>query len=187
MTQVEREILQLVDLLQHGEVLHAPALPFKRKGFYADMILITKQGDLQIVGEGFDLEDGEEVFFLNLAEYKADTYWHDKDGIPAWPPQPNQEQKWAAVDLVLDIKKSELEAVLASNRRVRFYRSPLLSGVGPRGVLQSAAAVSFAGCTSNDRQLLIYATPEFPCSLEVVMEASHIQSILAGLEEFHLK
>jgi hypothetical protein len=175
------KVLQLFDLLQHGEIIHAPALPFKRNGFYADMALITTEGNTKIVAESVDLPTGEESFFLNLAEYDADKYWPDKRGVSAWPPRQDERQNWTAVDLVVDIKKSGLGAILGSSRQVRYYRSTSTPQIGARGLLQSAAAVSLGG---SDGQLLIYATPEFPCSIEVVMEPLRIRSILSELEEF---
>jgi hypothetical protein len=182
-THMTEKALQLFDILQHGEILHAPALPFRRKGFYADMALITTGGNAKIVAEGVDLSTGEETFFLNLVEYDADKYWPDKQGVSAWPPRQDEKQNWTAVDLVFDMKRFGLEAVLSNSRRVRFYRNVNASQIGTKGLLKSASAVSLAG---SDGQLLIYATPEFPCSLEVVMEPLHIQSILAALEEFYV-
>lgn len=176
--------LQLFDVLQHGEILHAPALPFKRNGFYADVALITTRGNTKIVAEGTDLSTGIETFFLNLAEFDADKYWPDKRGVPAWPPRQNEKNDWSAVDLICDIKKFGLEAVLSSSRRVRFYRDINATEIGAKGLLQSAAAVSLAG---SDGQLLIYATPVFPCSLEVAMEAPRIRSILMEMEEFFVE
>jgi hypothetical protein len=61
-----------------------------------------------------------------------------------------------------------------------------LQGLTPLNALQSAAAVSLASRASVDKQLIIFATPEFPCSLEISMDVSRINAILAGLEEFHL-
>jgi hypothetical protein len=51
-----------VNALLHGEIIQAPALPFKRSTFYADMFLITTLGNTQIISTGFDLLGGEEVF-----------------------------------------------------------------------------------------------------------------------------
>jgi hypothetical protein len=79
------------------------------------------------------------------------------------------------------MKKFGLEAILGSSRRVAFYRNVRTSQIAVRGLLQSAAAVSLGG---SDGRLLIYATPEFPCSLEVTMETPRIRSILSELEEF---
>jgi hypothetical protein len=180
---VEKNILQLVDLLKHGEILQAPALPLKRKGFYADMALVTTKGNTKIVAEGVDLSDGEETFFLNLDEYHADKYWLDKQGVSAWPPRPDEKNSWTAVDLVLDIRRSGLDAVLKSNRQVRFYRSANVSQIGFKGVLQSVAAVSLTSSVPSEGMLFIYATPELPCSIEVTMEPPRIETILAGLEE----
>jgi hypothetical protein len=180
-THMTEKTLQLFDLLQHGEIIHAPALPFKRNGFYADMALITTEGNTKIVAEGVDLPTGEETFFLNLVEYDADKYWPDKQGVSAWPPRQDERQNWTAVDLVLDIKKSGLAEILGSSRRVGFYRNVRTPQIAVRGLLQSAAAVSLGG---SDGRLLIYATPEFPCSLEVAMEPLRIRSILSELEEF---
>jgi len=163
-----------------------PALSLKRQGFYADLALVTDKGDVRIVGEGFDLPSGIEVFFLNLVEFSAETYWKDKAGNPAWPP--SATQLWSAVDLFLTFKQRGMGSLLSGPRQVRFYRnaSDLFSGLPPCGVLQSAAAVSLSGEACGPCQLLIYATPELACSLEVVLERARIESILAELEEFDL-
>jgi hypothetical protein len=184
---VRRQTSQLGTLL-HGEILHAPALPIKRKGFHVDLLLMTTRGNTNIVGEGFDLPDGEEVFFLNLKEYDPATYWVDENGRPAWPPEPDTVGAWKAIDLALDWKQSGLEAILAGNRQIRFYRNArdFRFGLVSKGTLQSAAAITLSGRGASDGQVLICATPVFPCSLEIVTEASRIRSILAELEEFYL-
>jgi len=182
-TQMTENALKLFDSLQHGEILHAPALAFKRNGFYADMAFITTEGNVKIIAEGVDLQNGEETFFLNLKEYDGDRYWPDKRGVSSWPPRQDEKNNWTAVDLVLEMKKSGLEAILGTSRQLRFYRNANASQVGSKGILQSAAAVSLGG---DGEQLLIYATPEFPCSLEVMQEPTRIQSILTELEEFYV-
>jgi hypothetical protein len=178
-----KKALQLLDALKHGEILHVPALPFKRKGYYADMALVTNKGNTRLIAEGADLPNGEEAFFLNLNEYDADRYWTDKEGVSAWPPRPNEVQNWTAVDLAFEIKESGLGAILGSRRRVTFYRSRSSANIGVRGVLQSAAALMLG---AGDEQLLIHATPVFPCSLEVVTGLSRMRSLLLDLEEFCL-
>jgi hypothetical protein len=117
-----------------------------------------------------------------LDEHDGDKYWPNKQGVFAWPPWQDERKQWTAVDLALDIKKYGLETAFANGRKVRFYRKHNASQIGPRGLLQSAAAVELAG---KQGRFFIYATPEFPCSLEVVMEPLHIAEILVGLEEFY--
>jgi hypothetical protein len=177
---------QLIDVLLHGRILHAPALAFKRLGFYADMALVTTRGSVRILGEGFDMPDGEEFFFLNLGEFQADAYWHDKQGRPAWPPRQAEDGGWSALDLVSEFKRFGLHEALESNRQVKFYRNPdaIALGLGSRGPLQSASAVSLAGSGLCSERLLVYATPELPSSLEIILEGPRLLAVIAGLEEF---
>ncbi len=179
----------MIDALLRGEIRHLPALPFKRKDFYADLVLLTTRGDIRIVGEGFDLPSGEEVFFLNLVEYEPDTYWVDKLGRPAWPPRPDElGGGWSAVDLVAKWRRSALPGIAGADRTVRFFRDrrAFSEGLTSKGALQSASAITLSETSESAGQLIIYATAEFPCSLEITAEVKRIDSILAGLQEFRL-
>ena len=164
-----------------------PALPLNRDGFFADLVLITAQGTARVVSEGFDLASEEEVFFLNVDEYNADTYWQDEHGRPAWPMRPNGAGTWSAVDLVKTMFRST-ESLLKSTRRVRLFRDTRVPSLNlpPKGVMQSAAAVCLEDGNGASFRVLIYATPEISCSLEVTTEPSRINAIIAALEEFHL-
>jgi len=180
--------LDLLQVLLHGKLLHVPALPFSRAGFYADMGLIAENGNAKIFGESFDLPDGEETFFLNLDEFEPDTYWLDKSGHSAWPPGQSDTATWVATDLAVRFREEGLGDILDGNREVKFYRSPRAAGSGlpSRGLLQSAAAISFGGRSSDSQRVLIYATPAFPCSIEVVLDESRSRSIIEDLEEIRL-
>lgn len=180
---------QLLKVLLYGKILHAPALPFSTAGFFADMGLISEGGNAKVVGESLDTSDGEELFFLNLDEFDPDAYWLDQSGHSAWPPPPSQSAVWTATDLAVTFRGEGFGSALEGNREVKFYRSPQVVGSGrrSRGVLQSAAAFTFENRGSRSDRFMIFATPSFPTSLEVILVESRIRSILASLEEFRLE
>jgi hypothetical protein len=178
---------ELIESLLHGEIIHVPALPFRREGFYADVALVTTAGSVKVVAEGFDLPSGEEAFFLNLDSFDPEAYWVNKDGESAWSPNVNVGGKWRALDLASLINEAGLKAVLKGNRTVKFYRNfeATRADMNSRGILRSAAAIVL-GSNSSDQCVVIYASPELACSVELAWGRPRVSQILTSLEEFEL-
>ncbi len=176
---------QLIESLLHGEIINVPALPLRREGFYADLALVTSVGSVKVTAEGFDLPSGEEVFFLNLDSFDPEAYWVDKDGGSAWSPNANVEGKWSALDLASLINEAGLGEVLKGKRTAKLYRNAdaTRADKNSRGVLRSAAALVL-GSNSSDQCVVIYASPELACSVEVAWDRARASQILTSLEEF---
>ena len=175
----------LINRLAFSNIIHAPALPFKRKSFCPDMAFVTDKGNVKIVAKGVDLVSGEETFYLDLDSFEADGYWLDKQGVPAWPPRETGSDRWSAIDYVETVKALGLTDLLKPKRRILLYRDPEGSSYGDLGALRSAKAISLSSPDFSQR-LVISATAEFPCSIAVAINNSRAGELIFGMEEFTL-
>jgi hypothetical protein len=145
------------------------------RGFYLDAVFSGSAGAVRFSGEAAEMADRTEAFFIAAEDVDPTRKWTGPDGQPGWPPE----------DLTVNWKGSLLQALFEELRSVRYYYDPedRRRGLVGCGVLDAAAAIEFSSRPSQAR-VILYATPEYPCALELAIDKQRCDEILGKLEEF---
>jgi hypothetical protein len=145
-------------------------------GFYLDVVFSSGVGAVRFSGEAAEMADRTEAFFVTVEDSDEARKWTGPGGQPGWLPE----------DLTIKWKGSSLEALLQPRRIARYYYDPedRRRGLLESGALRSAAAVEISSATRQAR-LVLYATPEYPCALELATDMKRCDEILSRLDEFH--
>jgi hypothetical protein len=144
---------------------------------FLHVILSCDEARIVITGEAADVENRTEAFFLTQETFNPAEWKFSITDEHVWPPQ----------ELTHTWKGSILEHIWSSPRTVRYYFDPenRARGLTPGGSMDSAAALQLTFKTGDPSvRLLLYATPEYPCSVELATKAERCDEILANLEEF---
>lgn len=143
-------------------------------GFYLDLVLTGQGSSIRISASAADMPDRTEAFYLTARPFDPHLKWAGPNDEPAW-------------DLE-DLRRSDQTRLLfLGSRAVRYYFDPAdrIRGLVPMEGLDAAAAIEFSPTREEDTfRLVLYATPEYPCSIEIVLDARRAGEILIGLQEF---
>jgi hypothetical protein len=145
-------------------------------GFYLDIAFSGLAGEVRFTGQAAEMRDHSEVFCITVEDRQLNEKWIGRDGQPGWSPEDLRE-RW---------RGSALEPLFGRPRIVRYYYDPedRHRGLMKCGALDGTAAIRFSA-TDGEGTLLLYATTEYPCALEVVTDRVRCDEILMALEEFH--
>lgn len=171
--------MNLWETLSLYEINSALCIPVGRnapEGFFLDLVLVTDSGTVRIRGESTTLLPKVEAFYLTVEELDSAQWWQP---VPA-------DADWKPRDLVKTLEGTPVHAVFKNPREVRLFKDPedFEKGLTCRGPLRSAAAAELRSLPNNrEARLVIYATPEYPCSVEVAVAPRRCDEILSGLVE----
>jgi hypothetical protein len=170
--------MNLAEFLADTPRLSVRGMPmYKSRVFFLDVVLSTDDAAIRVTGQASDVENRTEAFFLITVPFNPAESWRGVGRNPGWE----------TVDLTAKWRGSPLEGLWFSPRVVKYYFAPAdrERGLAPQGTVDSAAAIEFrsAGGEAGAR-LVLYATTEYPCSIEVATTPEHCDRILGVLEEF---
>jgi hypothetical protein len=167
----------LADLLSSGRVRSVMCWPMGRvEGVFLDVVVSLDDRVVVISGEAIDVDNRTEAFILT-----ADHI------LPNWPVSGSGDQSiWTPRDLVTTSTDSPLAELWSSPRIVKWYLDPkdIPRGLTRNGPLDSAAAIELIATSNDSARLVLYATPEYPCSVELATMPERSGAILTKLEEF---
>lgn len=167
--------INLSDFLKKAYIKSLHGVPMgKVQRIFLHVVLSSDEHAILISGQAEDVANRTEAFFLTEEPFSP----------VGWPTVIKADSAWQAEDLTAVWMASSL---ISSPRTVKFYSDPRdrERGLVPMGPMDSAAAVAFSSPSSNaDQILLLYATPDYPCSVELAISAERCNEILANLEEF---
>lgn len=164
---LSRESLQSVFGMPLGDI----------QGFYLDIVLASGDASVRLTGAASDLPDRTEAFLLTARDFNPEEWWTGPDGQSGWKSQ----------DLLESYEWFGKGRFWQEARSVRYFLDPddRDRGLGVQGPFDSAAAIEFGG--EQDRtaeRLVLYATPEYPCAIELATTVERCGEILANLQEF---
>lgn len=170
--------ITLADFLSNARIQAVKGMPMGNVGgFFLDFILSTDAVAIKITGQASDVENRTEAFFLTASAFNASEWWTGPDGNSAWP----------AEDLTTRWKGSPLEQLWLLPRLVKYYFDPedRRRGLIAQGPFDSAAAMELTNPSGDPKaRLVLYATPEYPCSIELATALMRCDEIIARLERF---
>jgi hypothetical protein len=129
---------------------------------------------LRVSGKAADMPDRTEAFYLSASL------------IPRRNPTPTYDSStWGAID-ILSFVQPTLGSLFKQPREVRFYRDfdDENRGLKRIGCLESAAAIEFGGSSAERGRVVLFATADYPCSVEILTDPSRCDELLAGLVRF---
>jgi hypothetical protein len=143
---------------------------------YLDITLQTEIAAVRFFGEAADVENRTEAFFLSVSG-AADPLNADA----------SEGSVWEKRDLKRLLKNSRFDCLWDNPRIVNYYfdAEDKIRGLGALGPLGSAAAIEFACVADPGVRAILYATPAFPCSVELATERTRCDEIAASLESFN--
>ena len=147
------------------------------RGFYLDLVLSAENELVEITGTAYDLPDRTEAFVLTVVEGPHEDHWKAAGGQPGWSRE----------DVLARLGEESSHDIWRGPRRVRYYLDPddRDRGLHAQGPLKSAAAIELSGFRQDSEfSVVLYATPEYPCAVEVTASANRRRTILSPLEEF---
>lgn len=166
-----------LSILEDEVIDAALVLPFKTvPEVVVNLELISGNSHLVIRGQGEDVAEGNEVFYLV----------GDEEGLGGWWTEPS-ESDWKPHDLVTDWRGTPLGEIWKGTRKARlFYDSEdRRLGLTPRGIFQGAAAIEISPRDRNaSLSVVFYASADYPFSIEIATTADRQREILAFLTEF---
>jgi hypothetical protein len=144
-----------------------------KPGFYLDIGLISSSGNTRIFSEAVELPEGLEVFRLRLDQFDRAQWWSSKDETASL---------WKPVDLLT--RYPSVKTLFSHPRQLRCFYNPADWNNVPQlnGFLGPAAAVQLKSKIDNTN-LVVFATPYYPCSLEVAIDEARCNEIIRGLAE----
>jgi hypothetical protein len=146
-------------------------------GFYLDVVLASGDASVRLTGAASDLPDRTEAFLLTASNFTSSDRWTGPDGKPVWNAQ----------DLLEIGDGQGIGGIWLAPRAVRYFFDPddRRRGLATQGPFDSAAAIEFRGERSHGAdRLVLYATAEYPCAVELITAAERCDSVLASLREF---
>ena len=147
------------------------------ESLYLDLIFSGDKGSVRLTGAAADMLDRTEAFFLTVEETDGEPIWHSLGG-----------QTCHTEDLIQKWKGTAMAGLFQNRPRiVRFYRDleDRERGLETPGELGGSAAIEFtASAYSDNSRVVLYATPEYPCSVQLVTNPQRCTEILRVLEAF---
>jgi hypothetical protein len=170
--------MNLADFLVSAPIETVKGMPMGDvRGFFLDLILSTEAAAIKITGQACDVENRTEAFFLTESAFNPSESWTGPDGKAAWQPE----------DLTSRWRGTSLEQLWMIPRVVKYYFNPedRRRGLIAQGPFDSAAAMELRVQSGDaDSRLVLYATPEYPCSIELVTAPERCDEIIAELKSF---
>jgi hypothetical protein len=166
----------LIDFFEQSIMGSVKATPLgKVAARYLDILFSDAGGAIRVTGEAADLSDRTEAFYLTAEESGSEPRWLNSEGREAWPTE-DLAQKW---------RSTPADDLFGSPRIVNFYVDPedQLRGMGKPGPFGGAAAIEFSSPRSEGerRRVVLYAAPDYPCSVEVATDPHRCDEILGVL------
>lgn len=172
------KVRNLADFLSGAEIQSVVGVPMGDvRGFFLDVVLSSSDTAVRLTGAASDLPDRTEAFLLTAIEIGPAQEWTGSEG----------NLGWEAEDLLARWKETGLAGVWLGKRSVRYFfdREDRGRGLTVQGPLESAAAIEFRPVSGTpDQCLVLYATPGYPCAIEVAITSERRDELLATLEEF---
>ncbi len=151
----------------------------KVPGLFLNVDLTSAGTALRLSAQAVDVRDRTEAFFLSITPLS----------VPEAVSVSDDYSIWAAVNLAKS-HGSQFEEVWRHRRDVQFYRDLEDEARGLRsiGLLESAAAIEFRSFyPENKFRMVFYATPDYPCSVELISEPERCNAVLTPLVKFNPK
>ncbi|MBL8239730.1 MAG: hypothetical protein JNM66_20060 [Bryobacterales bacterium] len=168
----------LADFLSRAELRSVIGMPMGDvRGFYLDVVLSSSDATVRLNGAASDLPDRTEAFLLTATDIDPAQRWTGPEGKPGWEVE----------DLLASWKETGKAGLWLGQRSVRYFFDPedRSRGLTVQGPFDSAAAIEFSPVSGRPNQCLVfYATPEYPCAIEVATTLERCDALLATLEEF---
>jgi len=170
---------RLISVLEDKPIEAALILPFKTAPNIAvNLELVSGNDHVVIRGQGEDVDEGNEAFYLIGEENSLGQWWTE-----CW------DSDWKPRDLVQDGMGTPLEKLWRGPRRLRFFYDPedRQMGLRPKGAFEGASAIAIAerGGRATD-VILLYASTDAPFSVEIITTPQRRAEVLRRLVEFHL-
>jgi hypothetical protein len=170
--------MNLADFLGRAPMQSVVGMPLGDvRGFYLDVVFASGNASVRLSGAASDLPDRTEAFLLTVTNFNSAERWTGVDGNPSWD----------AEDLLGTWERLRMGVIWLEPRSVRYFFDPndRDRGLAKQGPLDSAAAIEFGGEQGRPaHRVVLYATPEYPCAVELATTAERCDSILASLQEF---
>ena len=147
------------------------------RGFYLEVVLSSSNAVVGLTGAASDLPDQTEAFLLTASNFDPAQGWIAAEGTTGWEVE----------DLLASWKEAGQAGIWQAPRSIRYFFDPedRSRGLTVQGPLDSAAAIEVRPASGSPTQCLVfYATPEYPCSIEVATKSERRDAILATLQEF---
>jgi hypothetical protein len=171
-------LMNVADFLKSAPISSMQGVPMGNVlGVFLHIIISSSEGAIVITGQAADVANRTEAFFLTEEDFKPSEWRTELDGGPVWQVE----------DLTGSGRDTPLKQIGLLPRVINFYFDPgdRDRGLFPRGPLDSAAALEFSGASvDHSKRLVLYATPEYPCAVELATTPERCSEILARLEQF---
>lgn len=178
MRQNTIETRDVSGFLSHAVLQSALGIPMGDvRGFYLDVLLSSSDTVVRLTGAASELPDRTEAFLLTASSFDPSQRWTGPAGEPGWE----------AENLLGGRNAPGQARILLGPRSVRYFYDPedRNRGLTVLGPFDSAAAIEFRPAFGSPTPcLVVYATPEYPCAIEVASTLGRRDEILAALEEF---
>ncbi len=172
------EAMNLADFLGRAVLHSVLGMPLGDiRGLFLDVVLSSSDAVVRLTGAASDLPDRTEAFLLTVSGSDPTQRWTGPAGKPGWD----------AEDLLASWKESGHAGIWLGSRSVRYFFDPedRDRGLTVQGPFDSAAAIEFRPAVGSPTQcLVLYATPEYPCAIELATTSKRCDAILSTLEEF---
>jgi hypothetical protein len=149
----------------------------KHPEMLADVVFSTYEGRVYLTGKAHCLSDDTEAFSLDVDRYPDGGRWKAGSG-PNFLTTRNIKE-----ELVV----SSMAQLLTLPRTVRFFTDPRFGQrVYPKevGLIDNCAAIDFAKIVDGTvSRLVIVASNNFPCEIEIGTDPVVCATLLKGLEE----
>ena len=168
--------LPLTFLLQASPIAGSWGRPLGRvPGVYLDITLQMGTGLVRFFAEAADVENRTEAFFLSAS---AAAYHFGDDGSAG--------SIWERQDINQLLKGAGLDCLMEKPRTVNYYfdAEDRMRGLASLGSFGSAAAIEFVCIANPTVRAMLYATPAFPCSVELATEPDRCDEIASSLQCF---
>jgi hypothetical protein len=152
------------------EAMVAPEL----QSVLLDVVFTTESGQIVLKGKAHSLRDQTEAFSLECYEHIREGWWADSE--TEWKPRILSEE-W---------KEQSLTSVLIAPREVCYYFNPRLKErmFQAKNVLDNCSAIMFDKIETIGKvnRIVLVASDDYPCAIEIGTTEDECASLLNGLE-----
>jgi hypothetical protein len=172
--------LALLDALIESHWIAVRAMtPLKRRDILLDAVFITRHGDVRLTGKAHSLKDRPaETFSLEVFQHSREGWWSENSAGAT---------KWPARELSDEWLSGYWSLISIGPRDARFYADPLLNArsLPPKCLLDHCAAMELRS-SANASRIVIAASREIPCAVEIGLDGDAGEALLAGLDPISL-
>jgi hypothetical protein len=169
----ETQLLGLITELDWSDV--KAMVPPKAPETVLDVVFQTPQGSVRITGKDHILRGGEETFSLAIYEHVKEGWWAEKD--TSWSPR-NLKEHWVSMSL---------SCLMTGPRHVQFYSEPKFKDrmYPAEALLDNCSAIQFQKTVEGeDKRLVLRASDDSPCTVEVGIGRDVCDRLLEGLKGY---